>query len=328
MRPLGFVYGLPTQGGLADAIAREADLARGNATIASFPDGERWIEVHDDLEGRAAVLVISTGPPVDANVMALAFLADAARRAGASPILAVVPYFGYGRSDRPDGAGRPMGAALVAGLLQAVGVEHLVTVDWHNPAVVGSFKIPVHEVVTTALWASRLLPAAPERQVVVAPDAGGIKRASALATHLGVPMAVALKHRESPEAPKVLQLLGTVAGREALVVDDMVTTAATLARVVERLREAGATAIDAAITHMVMAPGAEARLRELGLRRMLTTDTLPFVPATAWPGFEVVSVANLLSAAVGHCLQAPDASAWPATGRFDTASSCRGAPNP
>lgn len=295
------IVGSHSQSDLVRAIARLADLPVGEVTIGGFPDGEREVRFHDSLWGQAAVLLVSTGPPVDSQTMTVAFLADAARRAGARRIVAVVPYMGYARSDRLAEWGSPIGARVVADLWQAAGVTHLVALDLHNPASVGFFTIPVLEVSALELFADALRPA--ERQAIVAPDAGAAKRVSRLAAMLGRPMAVAAKTRRGPESPRILQVCGAVAGEDVVVLDDMISTGGTLEQVVAALRAEGAGAVDVAATHAVMSAGAEERLRGLGLRRLIVTDSLPYAPSRPWPELAVLSVAPLLARAVTACLE-------------------------
>lgn len=300
MRPVAKVFAHPSQRALARTIADHLEVPLGEAVIDAFADGERHVELAEPLWGQGAVLVVSTSPPVDERLMTLALLADAAKRAGASPIVAVVPYFGYARSERLTRLGLPIAAHVAARLIEGAGVTHLVSADLHSPAIAGFFSIPVIDVAAWPLLLARW--PAGEGRVLVAPDAGGLKRVSEAAGKLGLGMAIAAKSRPRPDAPKVLHLWGEVAGREAIVLDDMITTAGTIARVGEILAERGATAIDVAATHAVMAPGAEAKLRALGVRRLVVTDTVPFAPDSPWQALEVVSLGQALAAAVAPCL--------------------------
>lgn len=296
----GVVYG--TEAGFAAAVAAAAGIPVGQAEIGAFADGEPHVRLGDGLAGRAAVLVASTGPPVAANLLTLACLADAARRAGASPIVAVVPYFGLARGDHQAETGTPIPARLAADWLQGTGVTHLITVDLHSPAVAGFFTIPVVELTAVDGLAAALAGVSAAHHVVVAPDAGAIKRVSRVAHAWHLPMALAAKARPRPGAAEVLALWGDVAGRQAIVVDDMVSTGGTVAAVARRLHEAGAVAVDLVATHAVMVPGAEETLRGAGIRRFITTDTLPYVPASPWSRVDVLTVAPQLGRAVRACL--------------------------
>jgi ribose-phosphate pyrophosphokinase len=191
--------------------------------------------------------------------------------------------------------GTPIACRLVADCLQAAGLDRLITVDLHSAAIPGFFSIPVTEGRAIDLLADSFRSAEPVRHVVVAPDAGGIKRASRFATHLGLPLAFAMKHRPAADASKLLQFWGDVRGCEALIVDDMISTGGTIEQVAQRLWEEGATAIDLAVTHPIMAPGAEERLRSLGIRRMVVTDSVPYQPSAEWPALQIVTLAPLLA---------------------------------
>ncbi|MNX85927.1 Ribose-phosphate pyrophosphokinase [compost metagenome] len=304
MTPRGWIFGLATQAALVEALAASTGFERGRADLGGFADGERWVRLGEEVAGLPVVLVGSTSPPVDSHLMTLAFMADAARRAGASRIVAVVPYFGYARAERLAQPGAPIPCRVVADLLQGSGITDLVTLDWHSPAIAGFFTVPVIEASALGLLASRFAGASAGRTVVVSPDAGGIKRASQFASLLGVPLGVALKQRLAPDRPRVLQLFGDIEGHDALVVDDMVTTGGTIQQVTAQLRQHGASAIDVAAVHPVMAGDAEALLRSLGIRRFVVSDSIPFAPATPWPGFEVVPVAPVLAEALARCLGA------------------------
>ncbi len=295
-------FGIDPRSALADEIALLLGWRCGRVEARTFADGEQSVSFLDPLWKTIPVLVSSTGPPVDSRTMALALLADAARRAGAPRVVAVVPYLGYSRGDRLPFPGAPVSARVVADFLQGAGIDLLVTLDLHNPAIAGFFRIPVIELSAVEALAGSFPQAGSRGQVVVAPDAGAVKRASLLASRLGTPLAVATKQRPPGGGPRIERLLGDVAGREALVIDDMVTTGGTLERVIGLLRPTGATAIDVAATHAVMAPGAEERLRGLGIRRFVVTDSIPFEPASEWPGFERISIAKLLAGALTQAL--------------------------
>ncbi len=289
------ILGLPAQSGLAASLSVQLGIPLITATIGSFADGERQVRLHDDVAGQVLILVGSTGPPVDSNLMAMAQLIDAARRSAARSITAVIPYLGYSRSDHMADPGTPLACRLVADLLQAAGLDRLVSVDLHSPAIPGFFTIPVTEGSAIDLLADAFRTGRPDRRIVVAPDAGAIKRAGRFASRLGAPLAIALKHRPAPDVPKILQLWGDFEGRDAIIVDDMISTGATIEHVARRLHEGGATAIDLAVVHPVMAPGAEERLRARGIRRIVVTDSLLYQPETEWPALEVASLAPLLA---------------------------------
>lgn len=297
MKPL--LLGLEAHAPLLDSLASRLGLPRGEPVLGSFADGERSVRIPEDLAGRPVVLVGSTGPPVDSNLMTMALLADAARRAGARTVLAVIPYLGYSRSERLAEPGAPIGARVVADLLQGAGVSQLVTLDLHSPAIAGFFTIPVFEETAGALLAARYPEAHPDTHVVVSPDAGGIKGAGHFASLLGLPLAVAVKHRLAPDLPRVMHLWGEVSGRVAILRDDMITTGGTLEQVGRLLLDRNVQALEVVATHAVMTPGARERLRGLGIRRLITTDSLPH-PDADW---EVLPIASLLAPRIARCVE-------------------------
>lgn len=302
MTPRGWIFGAQAHASLMEALAAATGLAVGEADLGAFADGERSVCLRAEVAGLPVALVLSSAPPVDSRVMTLALMADAARRAGAERIVAVVPYFGYSRGERLARPGSPIPCRVVADLFQASGVTHLVTLDLHSPAIAGFFTLPVFERSALELLASRFAIASPERTVVVAPDAGGIKRAGHFASLLGVPLGIALKERPAPDAPKVVKLFGEFEDREAIIVDDMVTTGGTIRQVTTHLRQRGVSAVDVAAVHPVMAAEAEGLIRSLGIRRFVVSDSIPFSPRSPWPGLEAVSIAPLLAEALARCL--------------------------
>ena len=289
------IYAAPAQADLAEEISRISRIPLGKALIGQYPDGERNVRLLDDPLGFTAIFLFSTGPPVDANTLALAFLADAAKRAGARSVVAVVPYLGYSRAEKLSKNGDPISCRVIADLFSGAGIDRFLTLDLHSPAIAGFFTIPVFEGSALGLFSKAFRPT--EKTVVVAPDAGGFKRAASFASLLGLPLAVAFKERPAIEA-RVLRLCGDLEEKEALVLDDMVSTGATLAQVSKLLFARGVKAIDCAVTHPVFANGAFERLKESGIRRFLVSDSLPFSPPGDWGALEIFSIAPLLSSMI------------------------------
>lgn len=280
---------------LAEQTARELGVTPAEVEVGSFADGEVRVRIAADVRGVAAVVVQPTGPPVNDNLMVLALLSDAARAAGAERVIAVVPYFGYARQDRRDRSGDPRSAQVAGRLLAAVGVDHLIALDLHSPALESALPMPATLVGADEVLVPRVAGWGLRDPVVVSPDAGGLKRAQRCAAALNAPVAVVAKDRPRPDAATPLQVLGEVRGRVCLIVDDMASTGRTLAGAADALRRAGAREVHAAFTHAVMAPGAADRLRSAGFGRMLTTDS---TPAPAVGGLEVAPVAPLLARVV------------------------------
>lgn len=280
---------------LAGQVARELGEPLTGVEIGSFADGEVRVRITDDVRRTHAVIVQPTGPPVNDNLMVLALLADAAKAAGAVRVTAVVPYFGYARQDRRDHVGEPRSAQVAGELLAVVGVDHLVTLDIHSPALESALPMPATFLGADEVFLPRMVAWELRDAVVVSPDAGGLKRAQRFAAALNAPLAVIAKSRPRPDEAAVLQVLGDVKGKACLIVDDMASTGKTLSGAAEALRRSGAREMHAAFTHAVMAPGAADRIRAAGFGKVMTTDSVP-VPAGV--GFEIAPVAPLLARAV------------------------------
>ncbi len=280
---------------LADAIARELNLPAEAAEVGVFADGETRVRLAPEVRDATVFLVQPTCPPVNENLMVLALLADAARAAGAARVVAVVPYFGYARQDRRGGPGDPRSARVAAGLLGAVGVDDLVTIDLHTPALESAFPMPLTQLAAHAALVPVVQARGVQDLVVVAPDAGAMKRAQAFAAAAGAGAAVVAKDRPRQDEAVCRHVLGEVRGRSCLIVDDMASTGRTLVSAAEVLRRAGVREVSAAFTHPVMAPGAAERLSAVGFSNVLTTDSIP-IPAFPW--LQVAPTAPLLARAL------------------------------
>jgi ribose-phosphate pyrophosphokinase len=280
---------------LAEGVSRELGTPLAAAEVTAFADGEVHAHIGADVREAAVVIVQPTPPPVNDHLVALALLADAARAAGAARVIALAPYLGYTRQEQRGGPGDPRSAQVVARLLGAAGVDHLVTLDLHAPALESAFPMPATLLRAEEVFLPRVRTWGPEGLVVVAPDAGGLKRAQRYALALGAGLAAIAKDRPRPDEAAPRQVLGDVRGRPCLVVDDLASTGRTLAGAAEALRRAGARAVSAAFTHAVMAPGASDRIRGAGFGRVLTSDSIPVGPA---PWLETMSIAPLLARTV------------------------------
>jgi ribose-phosphate pyrophosphokinase len=280
---------------LARSLARELGVEPHLAEVGAFADGETRVKLGADVRGAAVLLVQPTGPPVNDHLMVLALLADAARAAGAVRVTAVVPYFGYARQDRREGPGEPRSAQVAAKLLASVGIDHLVTLDLHDPALESALPMPATLLGAEEVFLPVIRGWGLKDVTVVAPDAGGVKRAQRYAAALGGRLAVVAKQRPRPDATATLAVLGDVAGRACLIVDDMVSTGHTLIGAATALLTLGAREVHATFTHPVMAPGALDRICAAPFDRMLTGDSIP-PPASA--RVEVVSIAPVLARAL------------------------------
>lgn len=277
---------------LAQDIAREAGLPLLPARLAAFADGETRVKIDADVRGAHLGIVQPTPAPVGERFMTLALLADAARAAGAASVAALMPYFGFARQDVRGASGEPRSAQLAARLLAAAGIDRLVVLELHSPALESAFPMPVVQLRAD----DAALPLLRGRgYAVVSPDAGGMKRAQRYAVALDAPLAAVAKQRTGTDVAVPLQVLGDVRGASCLLVDDMASTGRTLAGAAQALAAAGAAEVHAFFVHAVMAPGALERVRAAGVRRIVTTDSVRPVDE---PGVEVVPVAPLFAAAL------------------------------
>jgi ribose-phosphate pyrophosphokinase len=284
--------------GLAEAVARELGVRLGACAVERFPDGETSVRLDEPVRGREVFVVQPTSPPVNDHLVELLAFADACRRASASRVTAVVPYFGYARSDRRGGKRVPVAASMVADLMEAAGVAHAVTVDVHTLQIEGFFRIPVDSLTAVPALADALRERLPEGTVVVSPDAGRVRMATEFARRLETSVVVLHKRRESGTETKVTHLVGDVRGRACLIIDDMISTGGTMVESIEALLDAGARPeITVAATHGLLLAGARENLDHEGVREVCVTDT---VRATdeGWPKLRVVSVAPLIAGAI------------------------------
>jgi ribose-phosphate pyrophosphokinase len=283
---------------LGEAIARTLGVPAGNAVIERFPDGEVSVEIEDTVRHKDVFIVQSTAPPVNDHLMELLAFADAARRASAAQVIAVMPYFGYSRSDRRLGKRRPVTARLVADLLETAGIGHVITVDLHASQIEGFFRIPVDSCSAVSVLSSAVARAVPFDTVVVSPDAGRLSMATEYARQLNTSVILLHKARDSATKTRVTHLVGDVRDRSCLIVDDMISTGGTIAEGAGALARAGARpGIFVAATHGLLLEGARARLTAEPMADLFITDTIEQV-ADAWPARHVVSVAPLLADAV------------------------------
>src|SRR5947208_13936907 len=234
---------------LAERICKYIGIPLGKATISSFPDGETYVMIEENVRGRDVLLIPPTSPPSNEHLMELLIMVDAARRASADRITAVIPLFGYARQDRKDQPRVPITAKLIANLLCAAGVNRVLTMDLHARQVQGVFDIPVDHVYSLPVLIKYLREKLTGNTVVVSPDIGGLKMASAYAEALGAGLAIVAKERKSATETQALNLIGDVEGQDVLLVDDLTETAGTLTSAAELLKKRGAKKIYAGVSH-------------------------------------------------------------------------------
>jgi ribose-phosphate pyrophosphokinase len=286
---------------LARKIAESAGVELGFCEISKFADGEVQVEIHESVRGQNVFVIQSTCPPVNESYMELFIMLDAFRRASAAQITAVIPYYGYGRQDRKVAPRAPISAKVMADLLTTAGAQRVVAVDLHAAQIQGFFNVPVDHLfgIPTLARAWRERYGFGNDYVVVSPDSGGVERARAFAKRIDAPMAIIDKRRSGPNVAKALHLIGDVAGKNAIIVDDMIDTAGTLTQGVDSLLKNGAKRVFAVATHPVLSGPAIARLKESAIEKLWVTDTIPLSPAARECGkIEVISVASLLAEAI------------------------------
>lgn len=290
----------PANPPLAEAVACELGVRPAECAFSRFPDGEVSVKIDTPVRGHHVVVVQPTGPRVNDHLVELLAFADACRRAAAASVTALVPYFGYARSDRRQGEQVPVMASLAAALIQAAGVDHVVTVDVHSPQLEGFFSIAVDNLTAVPVLAGRLESSVTPASVVVAPDLGAAKLAAAYGRALSLPVAVVHKQRRSPTEVSCAGITGDVAGRQCVIVDDMITSGGTIAAAAGALLAAGADPrLVAAATHGVLTDAAWERLAQGGVGELLLTDSLPVEPRMR-PATRIVSIAPLLAESIAR----------------------------
>jgi ribose-phosphate pyrophosphokinase len=269
------------------------------AHIHNFADGEIFVRIDRNARGRDVFIIQPTVAPSD-YIMELLLLIDAAKRASAARITAVIPYFGYGRQDRKDQPRVAIGAKLVANLVERAGADRVLGIDFHQHQIQGFFDVPVDHLyaapVLTEYFRSKQL----KDLVVVAPDVGSAKMARGFAKRLDATFAIIDKRRPAPNQSEVLTVVGNVEGRNCLITDDMVDTAGTMASAVHALRERGARAVYAAATHALLSGSAVERLSSAPLTELVVTNSIRIPEERRFEGLTVLSVANLLARAIRY----------------------------
>jgi ribose-phosphate pyrophosphokinase len=263
---------------LADKIAANSGERLGEVTVSRFSDGEFQPSFEETVRGELVFIVQSTFPPSD-NLFELLMMVDAAKRASAKRIVAVMPYFGFARQDRKDKPRVSIGAKLVANMLTAAGVDRIMTMDLHADQIQGFFEVPVDHLFASSIFLPHIKEMGLPNLLMAAPDTGGTKRANAYAKHLGVDMAICYKQRKVANQVESMTVIGDVRGKDVVLVDDMVDTAGTLTKAAEMMMEQGATSVRAVCTHAVLSGDACVRIERSALTELIVTDTIPISEA-------------------------------------------------
>ena len=260
---------------LAEKICNSLGCPLGNMNIQRFADGEFSVSYEESIRGRQVFLIQSTYPSSD-NLMELLLMIDAAKRASARSIVAVIPYFGWARQDRKDKPRVSIGAKLIADMLGAAGINRLITMDLHADQIQGFFDVPVDHLYTSAIFTNYIDTLDKENLVIATPDVGGTKRASSYAKYFGVPMVICYKLRKKANEISEMQIIGDVEGMDVLLVDDIVDTAGTITKAADLMMSHGARSVRAIASHAVMSDPASERVDKSALSEMLFTDSIPY----------------------------------------------------
>jgi len=283
---------------LTMSVAAELGIKVGERRVERFPDGETSVVLDEPVRGLDVFILLSTSPSVNDNLMELLIFADACRRASAEHITAIVPYFGYARSDRRDSQRAPIAASLVAELMQCAGIGHVTLLDVHAPQIEGFFRGPVDHLTAIPTLCDALAKKLTPDTVVVSPDSGRVRSATEYARRLGLPLVVLHKRRGSAHETTVTHVIGDVRDRSCLIIDDMISTGGTIVESVHALRDAGSRGeFIVAATHGVLVDDACARMAGAGVTRVLVTDSIANSDRRC-PLAEVVSIAPLIAESI------------------------------
>ncbi|MFT6188493.1 MAG: ribose-phosphate pyrophosphokinase [Oleispira sp.] len=285
---------------LAKLVVERLDIPMGEMSVGKFSDGEITVEIDENVRGKDVFIIQPTCTPTNDNLMELLLMADGLRRASASRITAVVPYFGYARQDRrPRSARVPISARAVADMMVGSGIDRVLTVDLHADQIQGFFSVPVDNVYGSPILLDDIARQKYEDLIVVSPDVGGVVRARAIAKQLNVDLAIIDKRRPEANVAEIMNIIGDVEGRTCVLVDDMVDTAGTLCHAATALKERGAKAVVAYCTHPVLSGPAIDRLKASALDELVVTDTIPLSAAAQKSGrVRQLTIAGLLAESI------------------------------
>ena len=283
---------------LAKEICDYLELPPGKIEVGRFSDGEVSVKIEENVRGRDVFIVQSVCAPVNESLVELLVMIDAARRASAKRITAVLPYYGYARQDWKERPRVPITAKLVANLITAAGANRVLTMDLHTPQIQGFFDIPLDHLFAAPVLIKYFQELNLSNLVVVAPDVGSIKTARAFAKRLHAALAVVDKRRNSPDSVEVMHLIGEVKGKDVVIVDDLVASGGTLCEAADALKENGARNIYASITHGVLSGNAIENIANSSLEKLIITDTIPLTKEKELEKIKVLSVASLLGEAI------------------------------
>jgi ribose-phosphate pyrophosphokinase len=284
---------------LAEEICRSFNLPLGNAKVGTFSDGEIMVEIQENVRGMDVFIIQSICSPVNEHLMELLIMIDAMKRASAERITATIPYYGYARQDRKVAPRVPISAKLIADLITAAGAHRVLTLDLHAGQIQGFFNIPVDNLFATPVILDHIREQYQNDLVIVSPDAGGVERARAIAKRLDASLAIIDKRRERPNESQVMNVIGDITNKTALIMDDMVDTAGTLTQAANAIAERGAKSVSACCIHPVLSGSAIEKINRSSIKELVVTNTIPLLNKTNLCNkITVLSVGNLLAEAI------------------------------
>ncbi|CAM3143851.1 ribose-phosphate diphosphokinase [Streptobacillus ratti] len=296
------VYAGTSSSKLAAKIAEKLGIKLGDRTIIRFADGETFAKSNETVRGCKVFVIQSTSKPVNESIMELLVFIDSLKRASATEIIAVIPYYGYARQDRKAYPREPITSKLVADLLTVAGATRVVTMDLHARQIQGFFNIPVDHMEALPLFAKYFHDKGfnSENAVVVSPDVGGVKRARALARSLNLPLAIIDKRREKANVSEVMNLIGEVRGKKAILIDDIIDTAGTICNAAAALKNEGALEVYACAVHPVFSGPAIERLKDSEFNKIIVTDTIELPEDKKFDKLSIVSTANMFAETINR----------------------------
>ncbi len=283
---------------LAEAIAKQLNTSLGQMEVTHFSDGEIYVRYDESIRGKDVFLIQSTSSPVNTNLMELLIMIDAAKRASAGRITAVIPYFGYARQDRKARSREPITAKLVANLITSAGADRVLTMDLHCLQIQGFFDIPLDNLVGGPTLYNHFKPKVDDDFVVVSPDIGSVARARKVATRMDAKMAIIDKRRPKANVMEVMNIIGDVKGKNCLMIDDMIDTAGTIVQGAKALKDAGAKEIYACCSHGVLSGPAIDRLNASPITELAMLDTINIPKEKMLPIFKMISTAPIFASAI------------------------------
>jgi ribose-phosphate pyrophosphokinase len=283
---------------LAEEVCANMNIPLGRSQLTRFSDGESYFQILENVRGVDVFVMQSTCSPVNTNLMELFIMIDAFKRASAGRITAVIPYYGYARQDRKDKPRVPITSKLVADLITEAGTDRILTLDLHANQIVGFFRIPVDHLYAAPVILKYISDQRFENLTIVSPDAGGVERARAFAVRLNAQLAIVDKRRVAPNVAQSMNVIGDVAGRTCVIVDDIIDTAGTLTSTAESLKQKGALSVHATCSHAVFSGPAIERIHNSPIERVVVTNTIPLSEQKRSPKIVQLSVGELLAKAI------------------------------